>query len=245
MESFLIYLVVAYLVGALPTGTVAARLLGRGSLFDPGQRQTRRIGDVFKVLGLKVGLLVTFFDVLKGTFVVWPLISLLLGPGGHQVWWVVSSGALCAVIGHCNSAFLGFRGGRGLATSFGALLPLLPVPTLGSSLVYASLAFWGLSTRPGALSGAGILPIFSILWVTLVQPERQFYLYVVAFLSLWTLWEQRESLEGYLGLHFHPPDPSELPPIPERPDSPEDPEKRTPLDAPHPSSKTDPGKPGT
>lgn len=200
MTKYILYFIGAYLVGSIPTGYIAARLKCKASIFEPGNRQAMRIGDVFKILGTPLGLFVTLLDLLKGTFAVWPLITLVIGYEGHGDWRIVSLGALLVVIGHCNSAFLGFRGGRGLATTFGVLFPLLPGPAFISCLIWAGLAFWGLSTRPGALSAAGAMPILSVLWIWFFQTERLDYLYVVAFLSIWTLWEQRQSLQSYIGL---------------------------------------------
>lgn len=208
--KYFLYFFCAYLVGSFPTGTIASRLKGGESVIIPGERTTKSVGDVFNILGMKLGLLVTAIDVLKGWIVVFPLISLIIGPDGHFSWWIVSLGGLLVVIGHCNSAFLGFKGGRGLATTFGVLITILPVPALISCLIWASLSFWGLSTKPGALSAAGAMPVISVPWVWWFQRERLFYLFVVAFLSLWTLWEHRESLMSYMGITAPPP--NSLPP---------------------------------
>ncbi len=199
MTPYLIYLFLAYMVGSIPFGVLAAKILGKGPIFEPGERNPKHAGDVFKILGNKLGVIVTILDFGKGLFVVWPLITILLGEPGHITWWVVSLGGLFVVIGHCNSAVLGFRGGRGLATSFGVLFPILPFPAIGACLVWAALSFWGLSTRPGALSAAGAMPFFSIPYC-LYYPEKLFYLYAVAFLSLWTMWEHRATLAKYLGM---------------------------------------------
>ncbi|MBF0501563.1 MAG: glycerol-3-phosphate acyltransferase [Candidatus Riflebacteria bacterium] len=211
----ILYFIAAYTVGAIPTGYLAARLTGRPSIFLPGERTPCYAGDVYKILGMPLGIFVTFLDVLKGCVVVWPLVDLMMGPGNLLPWWVVAFGGLLVVIGHSHSLFLGFRGGRGLATSFGVLFCLLPVPTLLSCFIWAALSFWGLSTRPGALSSAGAMPLFSIPWVWWVQPERVNYLFVVAFLSLWTLYEYRESLMSYMGLRsVAPPPPPPVAPAP-------------------------------
>jgi len=196
----ILYFLASYLLGSIPTGTIAAFLMKKESVFKPGERTTKHAGDVFNILGFKIGILVTLVDVIKGYLAVSPLISWIIGAQGHLDWWVVSGGGLLVVVGHCNSALLGFRGGRGLATSFGVLFTLLPIPSLVTCIIWACLSFWGLSTRPGALSAAGAMPIFSIPWVLFIEKEKLFYLYVVAFLSLWTMWEHRQSLLGYLGL---------------------------------------------
>ncbi|MFZ2955340.1 MAG: glycerol-3-phosphate acyltransferase [Candidatus Ozemobacteraceae bacterium] len=206
------YFLTAYLIGAIPTGSIAAYLGGKESLFPPGERTPHRAGDVFKILGRPLGLLVTILDILKGCIAVWPLIDFMLGPEERFTWWVVGFGGLLAVIGHCHSIFLGFRGGRGTATSFGVLVSLLPGPAILACFLGGSLAFWGLSTRPGVISAAGAMPLFSIPWVLWVQPERINYLFVVVFLTLWTFYEHWESLAGYMGLRVCPPPPPAIVP---------------------------------
>lgn len=205
MNPFLGYCLSAALVGSLPTGAVFARLRGQ-SLFSPGKRQAVSIGETFRILGRPLGLLVTLIDFGKGLFVVWPLMNLIFPAPAPHPWWLVSLGGILAVISHCNSPWLGFRGGRGLATSFGVLVYVLPAPTLLALVVWSCLSFWGLSTRPGALSAAGALPLLTILWVVTLDRTRMNYLFLVAFLSLWTLWEQRISLLGYLGRPSAPPE---------------------------------------
>ena len=194
-----LYLVSAFLIGSLPVGEISCRLLGRGSLFRPGEWGPMYTGDVFEALGRPLGLLVTLLDMAKGWVVVTHLIHFVLGEGWEKVWWTVSLGGLLVVVGHCHSLFLGFRGGRGVATSGGVLLTLLPVPTIAALILWVSLAFWGLSTRPGTISAASAMPLFSALWVWW-HPEEAFYLYVVVFLSVWTVFEYRATMLMYIGM---------------------------------------------
>jgi glycerol-3-phosphate acyltransferase PlsY len=199
-----VYFLPAYLVGSIPTGTIAARLQGKGSLFAPGERSPLKAGEVFEILGIPVGLLVTFLDFLKGLIVVWPLHDWLINTHDQDHWWVVSVGAFLVVFGHCNSAWLGFKGGRGLSTTFGVMMYLLPVPAVLAFLLWGCLAFWGLSTRPGALSAAGAMPLLSLPYVWWFRADKFELLMLVALLSLLTLWEYRAALLGYLGLPKKP-----------------------------------------
>lgn len=194
----ILYFLVSYLVGSIPTGYLAARLRGGESIFAPGEWGPRSAGEVFQILGRPVGILVTFLDILKGIIVVGPLSKVFFGDAPFLAWWLISTAGLLVVMGHCHSIWLGLRGGRGLATSFGVVVYLLPVPALGAALLWGSLSFWGLSTRPGAISAAGVLPLLTIPWVWW-NPERINFVYPVVFLSLWSMFEYRKSLKGYLG----------------------------------------------
>jgi glycerol-3-phosphate acyltransferase PlsY len=77
---------------------------------------------------------------------------------------------------------------------------LLPIPAIFAFLIGLWLAFWGLSTKPGALSAAGAMPLLSIIWVLAIKPQDLYYLYIVAFMSLWTFWEHRDELKSYMGI---------------------------------------------
>ncbi|MBF0545681.1 MAG: glycerol-3-phosphate acyltransferase [Candidatus Riflebacteria bacterium] len=206
MTNSILYFASTYLVGSIPTGYIASKLLKKEDFFKPGERTARRAGDVFNLLGRKIGLLVTFLDVVKGWIAVSLLINLLIGAEGHETWWIVSLGGLFVVLGHCHSVWIGFRGGRGLSVAAGVLLTLLPVPTILACIVWGVLSFWGLSTRPGAVSAACANPLFSIAWIWWYQSDKLFYLYVVAFLSLWILYGYRSDLKGYLGMNVVLPD---------------------------------------
>jgi glycerol-3-phosphate acyltransferase PlsY len=207
MSPILVYVALAFLIGSIPTGFIAAALMGKGSVLLPGGRTTKNAGDILQMLGLKMWLFVTFLDFLKGLLTVSVLHSSLIGAFDPFNWKIIGAGAMAVVIGHCNSPWLGFRGGKGLATITGIQVYMLPAPTIVSGCVGFCLSFWGLSTRPGALASAAIMPIASIPWVLWLRPEKSNYLLVVAFLSLWTMWEYRVALKGYMGIKDHEPAP--------------------------------------
>jgi glycerol-3-phosphate acyltransferase PlsY len=200
MTIILQYFVACFLIGSLPLGEIVARLKSGKSLIVPGSRDTRPPGEVFEILGISTGIIVCILDALKGFLAVYPVTIKLIGPEAYSQWWVVGIGSVLTVIGHCNSPFLGFKGGRGLAPTFGVMVTLLYVPALLSLFLGLFLAFWGLSSKPGALSAAGAMPLLSIAWVFLYRPQDLDYLYIVAFMSTWTMWEHRSELKNYLGL---------------------------------------------
>ena len=81
--------------------------------------------NVFRVLGKAPGTLTLSFDILKGVGVVLYAKHLFPGDMTLQV-----AAAVVAIIGHTTSPFAGFRGGKGVATSGGAFLALMPLPSL-------------------------------------------------------------------------------------------------------------------
>ncbi|WP_437850675.1 glycerol-3-phosphate 1-O-acyltransferase PlsY [Sorangium sp. So ce363] len=154
-----IYLALAYLLGAIPTGYLFARFVKGVDLREVG---SGNIGatNVLRAFGWGPGLAVLAADVAKGALVAGPLASWLsVAPGG----WVVAAGGLTAVLGHDYTVFLGMRGGKGVATSCGVLLVLAPRSTLATLAVFAVIVRATRMVSAGSLTGALALPLF--LWL--------------------------------------------------------------------------------
>jgi len=146
---YIIAFIGSYFLGSIPFGYIVGRIKG----YDLRKEGSGSIGstNVFRVVGKKEGILVFILDLLKGFLPVFyfakisPFVGIL--------------GALGAISGHVTTPFLSFKGGKGIATGFGSLLALMPVPTLLSFAVWAILV--GITRRVSVGSlGAGIaLPI--------------------------------------------------------------------------------------
>ncbi len=121
-------LTLAYLIGAIPIGLLAGFAKG----VDVRQIGSGNIGttNVIRAVGTRIGIAVFAGDVLKGVLGV--LLCKVLGGEG----WMLGMAALLVVMGHCFSPYLGFKGGKGVATSLGAFLALRPL------LGLACLAIW-------------------------------------------------------------------------------------------------------
>lgn len=129
-----IAIVGSYLIGAIPFGLIIGRLKG----IDIRAHGSGNIGatNVMRTLGKPLGLLCFFLDVCKGAL---PVVGfgLWLGvigaqlPGGANAWlWLAVASS--AVLGHIFPVFLRFKGGKGVATGFGAMLGLWPGVTLAA-----------------------------------------------------------------------------------------------------------------
>ncbi|WP_438014405.1 glycerol-3-phosphate 1-O-acyltransferase PlsY [Sorangium sp. So ce315] len=153
-----IYLVLAYLLGAVPTGYLFARLVKGVDIRAVG---SGNIGatNVLRAFGWKPGLGVLAADVAKGALAAGPLASwLTAAPGG----WIAAAGGLAAVLGHDYTVFLGMRGGKGVATSCGVLLVLAPRSTLAALAVFAVVVRATRRVSAGSLVAALALP--ALLW---------------------------------------------------------------------------------
>jgi glycerol-3-phosphate acyltransferase PlsY len=156
LMTLLLAAVIAYLVGAIPTGLVVGRVV-RG--IDVREHGSGNIGatNVMRVLGRKLGSVVLFLDVLKGLVPV-ALLPPVFGfrPPASGAEMLIGA---AAVLGHVFPVYLGFRGGKGVATALGVFLALAPVPML---LVLAvGLTVIGVTgyVSAGSLTGAVLIPI--------------------------------------------------------------------------------------
>jgi glycerol-3-phosphate acyltransferase PlsY len=126
--------VVAYLIGAIPIGFVVALAFGVPDIRTQG---SGNIGatNVLRTAGQLAGLVTLAGDIAKG------FLAVVLGAavsGGDP--WGFAVAAVASVAGNCWSVFLGFRGGKGVATGLGACLALVPLATVPAALAWVVVA---------------------------------------------------------------------------------------------------------
>ncbi|TDU72967.1 glycerol-3-phosphate acyltransferase PlsY [Prosthecobacter fusiformis] len=139
--AILISAIVGYISGAMPFGYWAGKLKG----MDIRQHGSGNIGatNVIRVLGKGIGIPVFILDALKGWLPAWLAGYFLAKNGAAQE--IVSAGAvvagLAAVLGHMFTFWLGFKGGKGVATTAGVLLGIAPLAMLGGLVVWLVFFF--------------------------------------------------------------------------------------------------------
>jgi len=149
----------SYLLGAVPFGLIISRMAG----VDVRLEGSRNIGatNVGRVVGKKLGALTLLCDGLKGFLPMLAAARLL--PASEQKEIVVCLCGALAVIGHMFSIYLGFKGGKGVATSLGVFLFLSPAATGISLAVFiAAVGLTGF-VSVGSLLAAGLIPLW--LWL--------------------------------------------------------------------------------
>ena len=154
--------VAAYLLGSIPSSYIAGRLVRDIDLREHGSGNLGAT-NTFRVLGAKVAAPVMLFDVLKG-FAPAGLFPLWDGEGAWG--WTLAYGA-AAILGHVFSAYMRFRGGKGVATAAGVFLALAPVAVL------AAFAVWLVTLKVGRMvSLASILAAVVLVAVLAFTAER-------------------------------------------------------------------------
>ncbi len=136
MLSIALSVICSYLLGSIPFGLLAAKLKG----IDIRQHGSGNIGatNVWRVCGWRYGLPVFILDVLKGVTAVWLGRWIAVWLHGNPAWAAIAAAMAC-VIGHSFPAWLGFKGGKGVATSLGVFLGLMPVPSVIALLVWIAI----------------------------------------------------------------------------------------------------------
>jgi len=174
----------AYLVGGIPFGYLLAKYIGKVDIKKAGSGNIgatnvlRVLKQKDEKLAKKLGAITLLLDALKGAIVV--LVAKFLGANDFVVWSV----GVFAVIGHCYTPFLKFEGGKGVATGFGVLMALIPIPTL------IALIVWFIAAKTIKISSLSslIALIAVIVSATILYPNglpnihTYTPLYVIAFI---------------------------------------------------------------
>jgi glycerol-3-phosphate acyltransferase PlsY len=158
MMIFALVLLAAYLIGAIPTGLLLTRMVGGGDIRNSG---SGNIGatNVYRTIGRKLGALTLVGDALKGALPVLLAIN-LFGDNTNQIGAV----AVAAFLGHCFPVYLGFKGGKGVATALGVYLVLSPLAVLGAFLLFVGLVWKTRYISLGSISAAAAIPV--LVWFT-------------------------------------------------------------------------------
>ena len=189
--------VFGYLLGAVAFGVVVSKAMG---LPDPRTVGSKNVGfsNVLRVSGKKAGILTLIGDMGKGWVIGFTATQLF------QDEWVILLVTLAPFLGHLFSPFLGFKGGKGVATALGSVLGVAPLIGLILLLTWlGAIALWRYSSG-GALTAFGLFPLIAAL----VHPTVGFVLFSVLVSGLIVvkhkgnierLWNGTESRIGQRG----------------------------------------------
>jgi glycerol-3-phosphate acyltransferase PlsY len=152
----LVWLPVAYLLGAIPSSYLLARWMAGVDLREVGSKNLGAT-NLYRLLGWKAAIPAGAFDLAKGAVPVALAARLGVGPG----WWPLAVG-IAAVLGHVYSPFVGFKGGKGVATAGGVFLVLAPAPLGVAAVVWIALlrstGYMSVASMLGAVAFAVATP---------------------------------------------------------------------------------------
>jgi len=152
----ILLLIGAYLLGSVPTGLLLAKALG----VNIRESGSGNIGatNVYRTIGRKLGIITLIGDCLKG------LIPVLLAKSlGLPDVWVAAIG-LAALLGHVFTIFLGFKGGKGVATALGVFLGTSPLSVLAALVIFAVVLYTWRFVSLASIVAAALIP--ALVWFT-------------------------------------------------------------------------------
>lgn len=179
--NILIY-IAAYLIGSIPFGLILAKTFAG---VDIKQSGSKSIGatNVLRVvkqsnpsLAKKLSIATVILDALKGTVVI--LIAMALDYPPSVLWAI----GVLSVLGHCYSAYLGFEGGKGVATGLGVFIVLIPIPTIIGAIVWGVCAkVLKISSISSLLGLIGVI-ISAIILSNGLGVDSNAPMYIIAFI---------------------------------------------------------------
>jgi glycerol-3-phosphate acyltransferase PlsY len=203
MLNLLLVVLLAYLVGSIPT----AILLSKGVKgIDIRQHGSKNAGgtNVFRVLGWKYGLSVILLDALKGAFVVIVIARLFFGaipfenitPFDDFTLVQIIAG-IFAVVGHIWTIFAGFKGGKGIATALGFLITIITIDMLFALAIFLIVVSISKYISLGSLTAAFSIPAIMFVRENVFHVEITGYHTILPFtimLALLVLYTHRANV---------------------------------------------------
>src|SRR6266436_7094564 len=163
----IIFVAAAYLLGSIPFGYLLIKYV-----FTSGE-DVRQIGsggigatNVTRRAGRTAGLITYFFDVAKGVAAV----MLMKLVAGDDYFWI-GAAAVAAIVGHVFPIFLGFRGGKGVATGVGVYLAVAPYSVLTTLVLWAVIVYFTRYVSLGSIVATAAVPLWTLLYYGWLEPS--------------------------------------------------------------------------
>jgi len=180
---FITTLIISYLIGAIPCGVVLTRLTGAGDVRNSG---SGNIGatNVYRTAGRKLGILTLVGDIIKGVIPVVYAIAV-----ADMTVEQTAMIACATFLGHLYPVYLGFKGGKGVATALGIYLVLSPLSVLFAAILFISLVWIWRYVSLGSIMSAAAIPVL-IYFLESSTP----LLFASLFISTMVIWRHRENI---------------------------------------------------
>lgn len=189
---------IGYVLGSIPFAYLVGCIKG----IDIREHGSHNVGatNVLRVVGKSWGLLVFFADALKGFAAVRIALFFVASTPGetlHPEFYAILAAA-ASVIGHSFPIWLGFKGGKGVATSAGAILGIMPIAAVTIFLVWLLVFQTTRYVSVASVAAACALPVVVgvLIWLKLTQGVALFYLSVV--MTALVVWRHRSNLSRLL-----------------------------------------------
>jgi glycerol-3-phosphate acyltransferase PlsY len=179
-----------YLLGSVPTGLILTKLFSK---IDPRKLGSKNIGatNIFRTAGRTLGILTLVGDVLKGMIPI--TIAMKWGLTdqwglSHHVW--IAIAGLSSCLGHIFPLFLGFKGGKGVATALGVYLPISVTSVLIECFFFLGIVWKWRFISLGSITCALTIPIF----IAFFRSDSQAYFVLSVVIAALILYRHQENI---------------------------------------------------
>ena len=183
MALSLLGLAAGYLIGAIPVGVLVSRLAGGVDIRRHGSGNMGAT-HVLRTLGPAAAVATLLGDIVKGYLATW-----VAGAAGGSPGWM-AAGAVAAVMGNCWPVFLGFRGGKGMATALGAFLCTAPGAVVPAAIVWLLVV-----TATRYVSLASIVGCVGFVAATWALGYPREILGAAAVVTLIIVWRHQQNIQ--------------------------------------------------
>ncbi len=192
--TIIVTILCAYLIGSIPTGLLLARLFAKK---DPRTEGSGNIGatNIYRTAGKTLGLLTLAGDTLKGCIPV----GIAMRWGLPDQWgipadaWIAFAG-LSPFLGHVFPIFLGFKGGKGVATALGVYLPISPISVLLECFVFFGVVWKWRFVSLGSITCASTIPIL----IAFFRSDSQAYFILSVIIAALIIYRHQANIARLL-----------------------------------------------
>ena len=176
-----------YLFGSVPTGLLLTKLFSK---IDPRKMGSKNIGatNIFRTAGKRLGILTLVGDLLKGAI---PVVIAI--QWGESDLWIAIAG-LTPILGHIFPIFLGFRGGKGVATALGTYLVISPIAVFIECLIFAGIVWKWKFISLGSLTCATTIPIL----IAFMRSDSKAYFMISVIIAALILYRHQSNISRLL-----------------------------------------------
>lgn len=161
-----IVIIVSYLLGSIPFGYLIVSAKTGSDVRQTGSGGTGAT-NVSRRAGKAAGIATLILDAAKGVAAMW-FAKFMIGSMDHAAWYV-GIAAVTTILGHIFPIWLGFRGGKGVATGVGVFAVLAPFAVLSAGVIFVVIVLVTRYVSLGSIIAAIFIPVF--LWIeTLIRP---------------------------------------------------------------------------
>ena len=175
-----------YVIGATPFGFLAGKAKG----VDIREHGSGNIGatNVMRILGKPVGYSILFLDILKGLLPV--LLARFLGESSV----IEIATAIACILGHNYTFWLGFKGGKGIATTAGAVIPILPIPILAAIVAWLITLKISRYVSVASITAAITIPTTVVVHSLISGEWNPPVLGLALFVCILAIWKHRSNI---------------------------------------------------